>query len=244
MSEGNNGLMMQGCRLGYPGRTSLLDVMHWELRPRCLHVLFGPNGSGKSTLLRAMLGLHALEEGAVTLDGRDWQGVRRARGGTAAMSLATAMPPRHVGLTVQEVLALSGEPNLACTWLPSLKGMLARRMSGLSDGQAQQVMVTRAMLQSDAWLLLDEPTAFMDYVTTKNVWSLVGQHVEGRGQALVATHDIHGLTQWLQSNSRDMDVVLWCLSDGRIWQLPHTQDASSLEASLNDVDRSGWLGPM
>ena len=38
------------------------------------------------------------------------------------------------------------------------------------------------MLQSNNWLLLDEPTAFMDYVTTKKVWSLVGQHVERRGQ--------------------------------------------------------------
>ena len=101
----------------------------------------------------------------------------------------------------------------------------------------------RAMLQSDNWLLLDEPTAFMDYVTTKKVWSLVGQHVEGRGHALVATHDIHGLTQWLQSISQ-VDVVMWCLSAGRLWQLPEARDASALEASLNDAGRAGWVGPM
>ena len=243
MNEPNGALIMHGGQLGYPGVVSLLEVTRWELRPRCLHVLFGPNGSGKSTLLRAMLGLHAWEGGTMTLDGRAWQGVRGTGGGTAAMSLATAMPPRHVGLTVREVLSLSGDPDLACMWLPSLVGMLDRRLSGLSDGQAQQVMVARAMLQSDNWLLLDEPTAFMDYVTTKKVWSLVGQHVEGRGHALVATHDIHGLTQWLQSISQ-VDVVMWCLSAGRLWQLPEARDASALEASLNDAGRVGWVGPM
>ena len=54
---------------------------------------------------------------------------RGTSGGTAAMSLA-GDAPRHVGLTVREVLSLSGDPDLACTWLPSLVGMLNRRLSG------------------------------------------------------------------------------------------------------------------
>ena len=43
---------------------------------------------------------------------------------------------------------------------PRLQPWLTRRLSELSDGQKQQVMVARAMLQSQSWIVLDEPTAF------------------------------------------------------------------------------------
>ena len=108
--------------------------------------------------------------------------------------------PREVGLTVREVLQLSGSHEGAAMHHPRLQPWLTRRLSELSDGQKQQVMVARAMLQSQSWIVLDEPTAFLDVKGQADLWDMLTQHLEHGGSVLMATHDLRGVLRWAQSN--------------------------------------------
>ena len=83
---------------------------------------------------------------------------------------------------------------------PRLQPWLTRRLSELSDGQKQQVMVARAMLQSQSWIVLDEPTAFLDVKGQADLWNMLTQHLEHGGSVLMATHDVRGVLRWAQSN--------------------------------------------
>ena len=120
---------------------------------------------------------------------------------TNSVAFVSSRPPQQVGLTVKEVWALSGNPSDVEAWHPDLMGLASSRLSELSDGQAQQVMVARAMLQSDRWLVLDEPTAFLDVRAQRRLWRMLEGHVARGGGVLMATHDLWGVERWAQGQT-------------------------------------------
>jgi iron complex transport system ATP-binding protein len=86
---------------------------------------------------------------------------------------------------------------------------LARRpMSSLSGGQRQRVMLARALVGSPRLLVLDEPTASLDYESSAAFFKLVSHLCEGRAAALVVTHDL--------DNARACGGAIALLSRGRI----------------------------
>jgi iron complex transport system ATP-binding protein len=169
-----------------------------------LHVVLGGNGSGKSTLLRTLLGLHPALDGEVFL--KDAQGgalFPSDANWVRKMSYVPSKPPSQVGLKVQEVLALSGEVSRAADWHAALKPWLGQRMTELSDGQAQQVMVARAMLQTETWVMMDEPTAFLDVHAQGQLWAMLRVHLGGGGGVFLATHDLWGVERVMARLSKE-----------------------------------------
>jgi len=137
-----------------------------------LTAVFGPSGSGKSSLLRVIAGLEARAQGRVGFDGQLWQEPgrfvaphRRAIGYvfqdarlfahlTVAGNLAYAeRRARKAGRTPDRagVVAALG-----------LEGLLTRRPSGLSGGEAQRVAMARALMSAPRLLLMDEPLSALD----------------------------------------------------------------------------------
>lgn len=166
-----------------------------------MHVILGGNGSGKTTLLRSVLGIQSVLSGTIGLDdGAKSLVVQQGGAWKKHMAYVASTPPREVGLTVREVLELSGSHEGAAKRYPRLMPWLNRRLSELSDGQKQQVMVARAMLQSQSWIVLDEPTAFLDVKGQADLWDMLTRHLEREGSVLMATHDVHGVLRWAQSN--------------------------------------------
>ena len=173
-----------------------------------LHVLLGTNGAGKTTLLRTILGVQAPLAGHITLD----HGAKPLRANDPRVwgqhvAFVPSMPPKHVGLTVAEVLSLSGSWEEAVSRHPQLEPWLNQRLSTLSDGQAQQVMVARAMLQSKHWLMLDEPTAFLDVRGQRHLWDMLTTHLERGGSVMLATHDLRGVHRWMQGAPADVAAI-------------------------------------
>jgi ABC-type Mn2+/Zn2+ transport system ATPase subunit len=58
-------------------------------------------------------------------------------------------------------------------------------------------MVARAVLQSPCWVVLDEPTAFLDVAAQNEMWAMLIRHVEQGGSVLMATHDLRGVQRGL-----------------------------------------------
>ena len=200
-----------------------------------MHVVLGANGTGKTTLLRTVLGVQAPLAGQITLDqGEGKLHTNDARAWGKHVAFVPSMPPKHVGLTVAEVLSLSGPWEEAVSHHPQLEPWMNQRLSTLSDGQAQQVMVARAMLQSNDWLMLDEPTAFLDVRGQRHLWGMLTTHLNCGGSVMMATHDLRGVHRWMQEAPAEVAAVssIHVLSSSGLSPLATDASLDALEAAL------------
>ena len=160
--------------------------------------IIGPNGAGKSTLLSSIVGL-ADYSGAIALgDGR--------APGAADVALVPQAPIMPKGMTVAEYVLLGRTAHLG--WLAresradreiassvlnrlELTAFADRFVSTLSGGEAQQVVVARALAQQCPVLLLDEPTSALDLGHQVSVLELVDDLRRTEGlSVLAAMHDL------------------------------------------------------
>ena len=159
-----------------PGRPVLHDVS-FQLDKGEILCLLGPNGTGKTTLLNCLLGLRRQKRGTILLDGKDLSQLRiRER------SKLMAYVPQSTGLAfsyeVWEVVMMGRvahlNPGAAHTArdreivmqaleLLHVEHLANRRFPELSGGERQMVLVARAIVQQAKYLILDEPTANLDY---------------------------------------------------------------------------------
>ena len=139
--------------------------------------LLGPNGGGKTTLLKTLLGLLPPLEGAVILDGADLAGMPvRARAKRLAF-----VPQIHVGtfaFSVEEVV-LMGRSAWGSVFTPpsrrdrevtrtalarlGIAHLAGRPYTRISGGERQLALIARALAQEPRAILLDEPTASLDF---------------------------------------------------------------------------------
>ena len=132
------------------------------------------------------------------------------------MAFVESLPPRQSELTVDEALALNqkDEQNREL-WLEKF-GMEAQRFKSicdLSDGLAQRVMLVRAILQDTPWILMDEPTAFLDVKSRQVMWSHLSNLIDKGCHIMVASHDYH----LLEGNFRLQSVT--AIRDKRLYAL-------------------------
>ena len=166
--------------------------------------LVGPSGSGKSTLLNLLGGLDRPTGGTVRVAGLELGGAseaqlvryRREQVGFVFQSF-NLLPMRSAVENVEMPLVLSGAGSkerrrVALDLLASVK-LAARakhRPGELSGGEMQRVAVARALVNSPALLLADEPTGNLDSVTGQGILDLLREAVTSRGVTLVlVTHD-------------------------------------------------------
>lgn len=169
-----------------------------ELGPGEWLGIIGPNGAGKSTLLRSFVGLV------------DYSGtIELASGhapGAADVALVPQFPVMPKGMTVAEYVLLGRTAHLR--WLAresqadrqiassvlhrlELTAFANRLVSTLSGGEAQQVVVARALAQQCPVLLLDEPTSALDLGHQVSVLELVDDLRRTEGlSVLAAMHDL------------------------------------------------------
>lgn len=225
-------LQITDAHFGHGRHQPVLTVPSWRGESGGVHVMLGSNGSGKSTFLRSVLGVLPLIQGQVELvDGGSRLAPDQTKSWSKHMAYVPSTPPRGVGLTVREVLALSGDVDQAVKDHPKIGTWLGRRLSRLSDGQSQQVMVARAALQSSNWIVLDEPTAFLDVSAQRALWEMLGHHVDRGGSVLMATHDLRGVCRWRDEAAAPLrDSSSWnLLEGGTLHSLP-------LEATLDQLE--------
>lgn len=165
--------------------------------------LLGPNGSGKTTLLKTLLGLLPARGGTLELENRPLAALSPPE---RARSLGY-VPQAHVGtfaFTVEAVVLMGRSAHAGLFAAPSARdhavasamlerlgiARLAQRpYTEISGGERQLVLIARALAQEPAYIVLDEPTASLDFGNQGRVMQEIRRlAAEGLG-VLFTTHD-------------------------------------------------------
>jgi len=193
----------------YGGRTVVRGVSV-EVRSGEVVGLLGPNGAGKTTTFYMTVGLTAPDSGRVLLDGADVTDdpmYIRARKGIGYLPQE---PSVFRGLTVgQNILAILETLNLTAAERRSrLRDLLAElNLTPLADspaytlsgGERRRVEITRALVISPRFILLDEPFAGIDPIAVADIQDIVS-HLSDRGIGVLITD--HNVRETLRITDR------------------------------------------
>lgn len=195
---------LQNITVGYRSRPVLRDISV-TFGDGELVALLGRNGSGKSTLIRTMAGLMKPLSGKILLNGRDAAAMSRPEmSRTVALSGTSGIRVPH--LKCRDAVAMGRAPWTDWTGrlgpedekivdkALSLVGMLdhaGRDVSRISDGEAQKIMIARALAQDTPVMLFDEPTAFLDVPGRHQVADILAKLAAEEGKTILfSTHDV------------------------------------------------------
>lgn len=181
-------LRLHGLGHRFDGGSWLFRGVDEEFFPGTVTALTGPSGSGKSTLLALVAGSLRPVEGQVErVDVRRTGWVFQNPHGS---SRRTALDHVVLPLLAQQVSRHQSEVRAAeIMALFGLQGVGERRFSQLSGGEAQRLMLARAVAGAPDLLLVDEPTAQLDPRSAAAVSQTLGRLADAGSIVLVATHD-------------------------------------------------------
>lgn len=194
-------LSAQNLSIGY-GKKVVGERIDVSLYGNEILALLGPNGSGKSTLFKTLLGLLPVLSGQVLLQGQPLaQHTRRsiaqrvgyvpqAQDGQFAFSVMDMVlmgRAAHLGLFAQPSQA---DQQLAVDILRELgiAHLAARSYPQISGGERQLTLIARALLQQPQVLVLDEPTASLDFANQILVLEQIQRLREQGLSVLLCTH--------------------------------------------------------
>ncbi|HLI19607.1 MAG TPA: ABC transporter ATP-binding protein [Stellaceae bacterium] len=192
---------VEALAFGYPGRDVGAGVS-FALAPGEVMCLLGPNGGGKSTLLKTVLGLLPPKAGTIRIGGEDtsdWSPRRRA----LSLGYVPQSGAAQFAFTVAEMVLMGRAAHRGAFEAPSAKdreiaaaalaalniGALAERdWLKISGGERQLALIARALAQQPRVLVLDEPTANLDFGNQVRVLAEV-RRLAAQGLAVIfATH--------------------------------------------------------
>lgn len=201
-------ISLQDLDIGYntgKNAKTIFRGLNATFKPGELIGLTGDNGIGKSTLLKTITGTLPPLKGKVLLDNRNIQDYTPQQ---LAQYLSVVVTERTSGfnLTVKDVVAsgrtpyinvfakLSNADETIIDKSLQLLGILPLKhqlMDELSDGQRQKAMIAKSLAQQTQVIVLDEPTAFLDYTSRHLLFSTLKNLCETQNKLIiVSSHDL------------------------------------------------------
>jgi iron complex transport system ATP-binding protein len=191
--------------LGYRDRIVIQDLS-LTLPDGKITTILGPNGCGKSTLLKALARLIQPLHGTVSLGGEDI-----AKIDTRALARRLAILPQASkapeGISVSDLVRRGRTPwrGLLAPWSEAdaaaceralsqvgLADLADRPLDELSGGQRQRAWIALVLAQDTPYLLLDEPTTWLDLSHQMDVLSVLRERNRNHGTTVVAVlHDLN-----------------------------------------------------
>ncbi|GAA4106696.1 ABC transporter ATP-binding protein [Enteractinococcus coprophilus] len=230
-----NLLAARGLTVGY-GATPVIHDLDFDVPQGRFTAIVGPNGCGKSTLVKSLARVLATEPGMVTLDGKHVQAYRPRR-----LAQRVALLPQHPtvpeGVTVRGLVARGRYPYHGALrqWSPQdtpaidqalndtgLTELADMPVAALSGGQRQRAWLAMVLAQQTDYVLLDEPTSFLDIAHQVDVLRLC-RNISNQGRTVVAVlHDLNQAARYAD------DLVV--MRDGAI--VAHGRSDTTLTSSL------------
>ncbi|MGL4738724.1 MAG: ABC transporter ATP-binding protein [Cellulosilyticaceae bacterium] len=237
-------LNLEAVTIGY-GKRKIIDRLDLQLEEGEVVALLGCNGMGKSTLFKAILGLIPIQEGSIRINDQALDGCRMRE-----RAKYVGYMPQHTTLGqqlyVREFVTMGLTPYLGLWEVPSkahyaqAEGILEelellhfaeRLVDELSGGERQRVYLARLLLQDPVWMILDEPTASLDYKRQHQILASLRALAHERGKGVFFS--IHDPNLALRYADR---IVL--VHDGRVlgsFKIDETLDTTYLIQQLRHV---------
>ena len=195
-------LAAQALDFGYPRKVvgRGLDLALGDGEVLCV---LGPNGAGKTTLFRTLLGLLPPLAGRVTLDGHDLASLDRPR-----IARGLAYVPQASGIvfdfTLQEMVEMGRAAHLGAYAQPGpadrriarealerlgIGDLSERSFGAVSGGERQLALLARAFASEARCMVMDEPTAHLDFANQSRVLHEIGRLATAGIAIVLCSHD-------------------------------------------------------
>lgn len=168
-----------------------------------LVAVLGPNGAGKSTLFKCMLGLLRGYGGEIDICHKDIRTLSRPQLSRMAAYIPQSAEPVF-NYTVEDTVLMGTTGSLGLLSAPKqaqreaalaaikavgIEGLAKRGVGQLSGGERQLVLIARAMAQNAKILIMDEPTANLDYGNQQRVLEQVSALAKKGYTVILSTHN-------------------------------------------------------
>ena len=236
-------MKLNSVQAGY-GRKIVVGGVTLDVGRGEIITLIGPNGAGKSTLIKTISGDLRLIGGSVFIDGSDL-GAMPAKELSRTMSVLTTERVKPVLMTCRDVV-MSGRLPFTGAFgvfgpedeketdraleLMNIGALRDVPFSDMSDGQKQRTLIARAIAQTPKYLVMDEPTSYMDIKHRLELMKVL-KRLSREGITLVMS--LHELELALEVSDR----LLLVYDDGRVLvSTPDEVIARGLLKELFDLD--------
>lgn len=203
-------LKTKSLSIGYEGKTVVSDI-DVTLNEGDIIALVGPNGAGKSTLFKTFSTHIKPVGGTIELFGKDLMTIspkERAK----LLGIVLTERPDDMFMKVYDVVAAGRYPYTGMFGklsendekeikvsleLVGVNHLINRVFNTLSDGEKQKVMIAKAIAQNTPIIMLDEPTAFLDYPSKIELFSLLKKLAKEQHKAILfSSHDLELLLRY------------------------------------------------
>lgn len=200
-------IILKDLSIGYRGKNGMrlvADSINATIRQGELTCLLGANGVGKSTLLRTLSAFQPKFGGEILIVGKEIE-TYSDKDLSRVIGVVLTEKPDIRNMSVRELVALGRSPYTGFwgtlrneDWqvvdeaIDAVRiGNLRERMiHTLSDGERQKVMIAKALAQQTPVILLDEPTAFLDFPSKVEMMQLLRRlAIQAQKTIFLSTHD-------------------------------------------------------
>ncbi|WP_240840863.1 ABC transporter ATP-binding protein [Acidaminobacter sp. JC074] len=205
----------------------VLDDVSLHAKKGEILCLLGPNGSGKTTLLKCLLGIHKETHGDIVIHDKnihtyDYKGLAKK------VSYVPQKQMSSFPYSVLDMVVMGRTCHLKTLASPKkkdydiakssldylgMKDFVHRPFTELSGGESQLVMIARALTQESQCIVLDEPTAHLDYRNELVILEAIRMLLDKGHTIFMATH-YPNHAYYFENHGLDTKVAF--LNDGKI----------------------------
>ncbi len=200
---------IENLTVNYPGK-KVLKKLNLSIPQGKITALIGPNGCGKSTLLKAISGGLKAAEGKVSIVDLDLSKLSN-KNRAKKLSILPQSPITPEGVTVQQLVSFGRNPYLSQWGILSAddnkKVLKALRDTGLielsqrpvialSGGQRQRVWIAMILAQDTEYILLDEPTTYLDLTHQVELMEMIKTMNKQGKTIVVVLHDLNQASRY------------------------------------------------
>lgn len=227
----NSAILIKNLSLAY-SKTDAINNINLSISEGEFVNIVGPNGGGKTTLVKCVLGLLKPQSGDVSIFGKNVNSGKTLIGYvpqnadteknfpiTALETVQTAF--LKPGLNPFKKLSLfEKEKSLELLSTVGLSDLAHRQVNQLSGGEFQRLLIARALAGNTKILLLDEPTANIDPISTKKIYEILSGLNKSGITVILVSHDLRFV---LKSQRRtvyiDRNIIFDGIADEKIYSL-------------------------